>query len=255
MHVLKIEIVHKAKKKVYELAFPENFADLNKKHFLTFCKWIHKNKTDELWFQKLKRDFIGMKRRHVMALNDLHAAQLDSYLAFLGEPYINHKSLLSRIGILRGPQDRLKNFTIQQMSYVDSYAMAYHADEKKIYLDSFFAAAYSLPFLPFSKKLIDFNTFLFRLVSTEKKKAALHNFLGLRAFLVKDHPNTFEGGDENTGMEKFGWRGTINNLAGPKFGSLYRAQRTLIPDAFLEFELNSIKIKRMEKQREKALKK
>jgi hypothetical protein len=255
MHILKIEIVHKAKKKVYELAFPENFAELTKNHFLVFCRRVYSSKEDPLWFQKLKRDFIGMKRKHVKELNDIHAAQLDPYLAFLAEPYINPKSLLNRIGILRGPQDRLKNFTIQQMSYVDSYAMAYHAKEEQIYLDSFFAAAYCLPFFAFSKKMIDVNLALYRLVPARLKKAALLNFLGLRAHLVKDHPNTFEGGDENTGMEKFGWRGTINNLAGPKFGSLYRAQRTLIPDAFLEFELNSIKIKRMEKQREKALKK
>lgn len=228
---------------------------MSKKHFGIFTKWIYYSKKDDLWFEKLKRDFIGMSRHQVMAINGIQGDQLDVCLAFLGEPYVNHKSLLKRIGILRGPSDRLKTFTINQMSYVDSYAMAYHVDEKREYLDAFFAAAYCLPPLPFSVKLLDFNTFLFRCVSEKTKKAALHNFLGLRANLVKEHPNTFEGGDDNSGLEKFGWRATMNNLAGPKYGSYYRAQRTLIPDAFLEFEMNSIKIKKMEHERKKASRK
>ncbi len=236
-------IIEKPTGQLYLLKYPSEFAEMTRRHLAAVSRWMHRAGKDENWWFKLIRDFTGMKRRHVRMLEGEQAVHIGPTLDFLQEPYTNERSLVDRICFLIGPQDHLKNYTIEQLSYADSYAMAYHAEKSAKYLDHFFASAYRPFFLQWHKRQLNF-VWLCRLAPGDIKRLALMNYTGLRSNLVLKHPVTFEGGDENTGMEDFGWTGTILALAGEKFGPYRQAKQVRVPDAFTLFEMNGLQIKR-----------
>jgi len=236
-------IIEKPSGKLYLLNFPSEFKEMTRRHLAAVTRWIHRADSDDNWWFKLIRDFTGMKRRHVRLIEGEQAVHIGPALEFLKEPYTNARSLVSRILFLIGPQDHFKNYTIEQLSYADSFAMAYNADKSAKHLNYFFASAYRPMGIPWHKRQLDF-VWLCRLMPGEVKRLALMNYNGLRSNLVLTHPVTFEGGDDNTGMENFGWTGTILNLAGEKFGPYRKAKKVRVPDAFTLFEMNGVQIKK-----------
>lgn len=225
------------------LQLPESFEEFTPYHLETFSKAINSKNVNENWYNCLIRDLCRMNKAAVNALDGEQVQAISPLLEYLKESYTNPKSLFPKIGIFRGPANLLKNFTIERLSYTDSYAMAYQSSPSKEHLNLFFASAYRPFFLPWSKHLLSWK-WLYKLVSHQKKQTALTNYFGLRSNLVTTHPTTFEGGEENTGIEQFGWTGTILNLAGDKFGTYKNAKKVRVPDAFALFEINGIQIKR-----------
>lgn len=225
---------------------PKSFEAFTKKHLKAFSLHTYNAEKDENWYFKLIRDLSGMSQGDVNALTSDHVIHLSPLFEFLSDTYVNEKSLIPKVAFLRGPQTRLKNISIEQLSFIDSFALAFHTEKEEKYLDLFFIAAYRFPFIGFTPWFLS-HKWLYFWVSRKTKLAALTNYLGLRANLVRSHPNTFEGGDENDGLENFGWVGTILHLAGDKFGTFNNAKKVPVPEAFTLFEMNQLQIKKLKK--------
>ena len=247
MNTLTLEIVVNDNLETREFSFPESFAEFTAKDVRALVRRIEESKTDELWYVKLIRDLVQFEDKDVVEVDDEQFDGLQPYFEYLKGQYINEKSPMEKIGILRGPAFKLKNYSIEQLSYVDSYSQAYMETNDAAHLEDFFAHAYSIWPFDWSPKNENLK-WLYKLVTKQTKLAALRNYNGLRGELVQSHPHTFEGGEEDSEMAQFAWTGTLINLAGPKFGPFEQSRKTKVPEAFTLFEMNGIQIKKQKQE-------
>jgi hypothetical protein len=157
--------------------------------------------------------------------------------AYLKEPYTAELSIMSRIGLLKGPSNRLNNFSLEQVGYCNHYAKEYAEKNNPSDLNSFIGHAYKLPFISYSPKNKQLSKLYARLIRRGTKEAALQNYSGLQQFYSQLYPRIFTT-SQNNGEQSFGLSGTIRRLAQTQIhGSEKECKKTTYPDAMLTFAM------------------
>lgn len=260
MHNLIIDISGKQ----HSFDFPENHSEFSRYHLGVLSRIIE-NGDDELAYVRMVKDMFKLPKKIWTQLDaeDLFWCEVDEdnnvvmipELHYLKEPYSNKHNLVRKVGWFRGPQDRLRNISLEQIGFADSFAAQYAKDQTTENLNRLFGALYRLWFLPYHRKLIPLHEFLAKLVSTKTKKLAFLNYRGLMAANVAQYPTVYQGGGERDGTERFAWEGTIQKLAKTgTFGSYYTAKNTKLPKALIHFEMNGLEIKKANKDLKKTQK-
>lgn len=246
MNQLRIEI---SNRKPFETSFPECFDEFEARHLKALSRWLSHPKKLE-GFPRFIVSFMGLPKRIWKQLtgNDIFYCEiidgevvLMPALNYIRQPYNNDKSLVKRIGIFAGPDDRLKNCTLEQVGFADVFANAYANNETPENLNRFFGSLYRPFFLPWRKSLIPAYEFLARFVPSATKKQALLNFQGIMRSFEQIYPYLYKKSNFKSKTERYGWAGTIRQLAKAGIhGDVSKASKLPFPEAMMTFEMNKI---------------
>lgn len=259
MNSLVIEIKEGTRERVAVVEFPEKHSEFKRRHLAVLSRFLSTAQKDELAYVRLVKEFLNIPKWAVKQMtadqlfycevNETNEVIMLPELEYLKTPYSNGHSLMKRYGIWRGPDDRCKNISIEQIGFADMFANAYAQDRSMASLNRFWGALYCI--LPWSKRLIPLNEQLARLVPYPIKAMALINYRGMMMDCQSRYPHVF-GGGEKDGTERFAWEGTIQKLAKTQtFGSYQMARKTPLPQAMTHFEMNGIEVESMNKKLKK----
>ena len=268
MHELTAQISRADKEpKTITMEFPSCFEDFSRKHLLVLTEWLHTAKKDPTAFPKFIVQFIGIPKKvwkqlsaeqlFYCEVNDEGEVEMMPELAYLSQRYENLNSLIKRVGILIGPDDRLKNISLEQIAFADHFSQAFAEDPSEKNLNHFFAALYRPFFLPYHKDLLPLFQQIARLVPRRTKEAALINYRGMTLASRQIYLTVFKSRKgKPSKIERLGWNGTIRKLAKTGIhGTEAQCRRLKYPDAMLTFDFNNIESEEQEERLENIKKK
>lgn len=139
--------------------------------------------------------------------------------------------------ILRGPQNFLKNFTMDQFGLSQLVFKQFIETGDMAVLDTLAAVCYQPFFFRFNPKLVGILRFYFKYcVRRYKKMAMAINYVALRNEVMSAHPHVFPKSEEDTVEDnpfqvetvQYDWEHTTMLMAGERFGSVDVVRKTKV---------------------------
>lgn len=243
--------------------FPAKYAEFQRRHIVALASWLGAKRTLAAYPIFLIR-FLQIPRKvwKRMDAEDLFWCEVEDdevvlmpELAYLKTEYTNLRSLVKRLGVLIGPDDRMKNITLEQVAFADMFSGQYGEDPCAKNLNLFIAALYRPFFMPWHRRWIPLFARMAALVPRRVKLAALLNYRGLVRGSSALFPNTFGGKRTHSHVARLGWNGTIRKLAKTGMhGTEAQCRRMKYPDAMLTFEFGNLEVKDTEEAMKRARK-
>lgn len=151
---------------------------------------------------------------------------------------VRGEALLKR-NSLYGPSDELKNISLAEFSYADSFYLKYFKSKNTEDLDLMIACLYrpkqkevdinSEYFTgdireKFNKNTIEQRAAQIKKLHIKYKQAILLFYIGCRTYIVDSHPSVFPK-DSKQKASRFGYASLILELSGQKFGNYEQTQQ------------------------------
>jgi hypothetical protein len=240
--------------RVHKCEVPQAFYKLNPEQFESLaCFLFYKKNSKEVAFLNFLMTLFAMDQRLFLELEAEDIKDL-RFLAknFIGVEPISVRSLYPTVTlnntVMNGPDSLLSNLELDEYIYVDNLFTAYLKCRKEIteerkdleHLNSLIAALYRGKNISFSEYLeeVDLRNKEIMNVPLEQRIAGFYNYMALRNAVAKKFEKVFKEGGEPDG---FGWRRTIKDLAGEKFGTTREVRTSPLLDVFMYLHDNNSK--------------
>lgn len=240
---------------------PASFDELSMDQLTLFARIQQSGKTRKEMLRTIAYRFSSIPAWYYMRLNRIQQMHIEDHFTFLFEEYTMNTWKVQKFNVgsttYYGPDGPLKNTTGAEFAYADKHFAAFAKGKDPGELDKFIACFYR-PMtvngnwiidmrIPFEFREIGMHAKHIRSVPADLKYAIFLNYIGVRADMVRRHPNVFAE-TVKAKVRSFGWPGIFYELAGDKLGTETDVQNKFIWNLMGIMEMNEVR--RIEREAE-----